>query len=417
MTQQTTNVHGEGNKRIQKSVVASILAVSCSFISFPASAFELDVKDTKVTLGGFLKLMINYDINGTLNNNPNHPTDGDIVNAYDSPLDGTPYADENDFSMTARESRIFLKTSTDSEVGKITTYFEGDANGDVGGSGTWSNSRTFRFRHAYGDINFGQSSLLAGQTWTTFMDFAAGVPVLDLSGDPGQPFVRQPQVRYQYNFNKGHYLAVAAENPDRGFIGIPEVKPYFINMTATSSEKMPDIIVKYFWGTQQFTVSPKVLIRRFELDSESTMAYAASLTSHVGFGNGHKIYLGLTYGDGIGRYAGLGLNAGAGLTADGEIETVKYMGVNTGFTIALREGLNWTVGCGYSENDDDAYTGDNAILTGNANKDAFSAHTNLIWNITNNLEYAIGFITMSQEVMDGREGDMMRVQNYLKYSF
>lgn len=397
---------------------SSALVLSmCLTVANPASAFDLDVKDTKVTLGGYLKAMINYDINGTLNNNTNHPTDGDIINAYDTPLDGTPYADENDYSMTVRESRLFLKTATESDFGTITTYFEGDANGDVGGSGTWSNSRAFRLRHAYGSVNFGKSTLTAGQTWTTFMDFAAAVPVLDLSGDPGQPFVRQPMVKYQYNFNRGHYLALAAENPDRGFVGIPVAKPYFINMTASSSETMPDVIVKYFWATKNFTISPKVLVRRFELDGQSAMGWAASLTSHVGFGDGHKIYAGVTYGDGVGRYGGLGMNAGAGLTADGDIETIKFASVNAGATFALRNDLAWTVGCGYSENDEDAYSGTNAVLTGNANKNAFSWHTNLIWKITPTVEYAVGLIGMQQEVMDGREGDMMRAQTYLKYSF
>lgn len=394
----------------------ALVAASC-FTANPASAFDFDVQNTKVTLGGYLKLMVNYDFDGTLNNNTNHPTDGDIVNAYDAPLDGTTYADENDFSMTVRESRLFLKTKTDSDIGTISTRFEGDANGDVGGSGTWSNSRSFRLRLAYGTIDFGKSLLLAGQTWTTFMDFAAAVPVMDLSGDPGQPFVRQPMVRYQYNFDKGHYLSIAAENPDRGFVGIPGVKPYFINMNARSSEAMPDIIVKYFWANKNFTISPKALVRRFELDGQSAMGWAASLTSSFKFGKGHKLYAGVTYGDGIGRYAGLGLNAGAGLTAAGEIETIKFASFNTGATFALRDNLHWTVGCGYSENDDDAYTGNNAVLTGNANKNAFSWHTNLIWKITPSVEYAVGFMALSQEVMDGREGDMMRIQNYLKYSF
>ena len=31
------------------------------------------------------------------------------------------------------------------------------------------------------------------------MDFAGAVPVMDLAGDPGQPFVRQPQVRLTHN--------------------------------------------------------------------------------------------------------------------------------------------------------------------------------------------------------------------------
>lgn len=404
-----------GNFGCKTQLVSAILVLFLGLIACPAWAIEFEAKGTKATLGGYLKLMANYDIDGTLNNNTNHPTDGDIVNAYDAPIDGTTYDDEEDFSMTARESRVFLKTQTPSEIGQIATHLEGDANGDVGGSGTWSNSRAFRLRHAYGTIGFAKSSLLAGQTWSTFMDFAAAVPVMDFSSDPGVTFVRQPQVRFQYNIDRGHYLAVAAENPDRGLTAKGPV-PLFVNAGSATSETMPDFIVKYFWANKWFHLSPKVLVRRFELDGESAMGWAASLTSHVGFGK-HKIYAGFLYGDGIGRYAGLGLNAGAGLTADGEIETVKFQSVNTGATISLRDNLAWTIGCGYSENDEDAYEGSDAVLTGSANKEAFSWHTNLKWKITPTLEYAAGFMAMSQELMDGSEGAMMRVQNYLKYTF
>ncbi len=401
---------------LRKYLASPALILLCCLTANPASAFELDVKDTKVTLGGYLKTMINYDIDGTLNNNANHPTDGDIINAYDVPLDGTKYADKDDYSMTARESRAFLRTKTDSDIGTISTRFEADFNGDTGGSGTWSNSRTLRLRLAYGTIDLGKSLILVGQDWSTFMDFAAAVPVMDLSGDPGQPFLRQPMVRYQYNFEPGHYLSIAAENPDSGLKANSNGQ-LFINNFNTDNNTLPDVIVKYFWANKNFSISPKVLLRKLELDGDSTLGWGASLTSSVSFGDGHKIYLGLTYGDGIGRYAGLGLNAGAGLTDSGDIETVKLASINGGVTFHLRDDLNWTTGCGYSENDDDAYKGNDAVLSGNANKNAFSAHTTLMWDITPSVQYAVGMSWYKQEVMDGRDGEMYRVQNYLKFSF
>ncbi|MBU1171625.1 MAG: hypothetical protein KKD44_18895 [Proteobacteria bacterium] len=394
----------------------AVLALALCLTSGTASAFDFDVEGTKVTLGGYLKVMLNYDFNGALNNNTNHPTDGDIINAYDAPLDGTTYEDENDFGMTTRESRVFLKTATDSDVGLITTHFEGDFNGDVGGSPSWSNSRTFRLRHAYGVIHMGQNTILAGQTWSTMMDFAAAVPVMDLSSDPGVVFVRQPQVRFQHNFDKGHFFALAMENPARGLTANGN-GPLLINSETKSADTMPDLIAKYFWGTKNFHLSPAVLVRRFELDGKSSMAWGSSLTGHIGFGKGHTFYGGVLYGDGMGRYGGLGLNTGAGLTASGDIETVSYMGYNSGFTFKLKDNLAWTLGCGYSENDEDAYTGSDAVLTGSASKEAFSYHTNLVWNINKSLEYAVGFISMKQKVMDDREGDLMRVQNYVKFSF
>jgi len=391
---------------------AATLFLSC-LAAGSADAVEFDVKGTKVTLGGYIKLYAMYDIDGNANDSiPNGL--GDEVNAYGVPLDGTAHADENRFSMTARESRLWLKTETATDYGILSTVLEGDYNSDMDYStDTWSSSRQFRLRHAFGALKFRANSILAGQTWTTFMDFAGAVPVMDLAGDPGQPFVRQPQVRLTHDFSKGHFIALAAENPDRGFT---RGGTLFKNMESDHTETMPDFIVKYFWSAgPNFHLSPKVLIRRFELDDKSATAYALNLTSHIGFGKGHKIYAGLTYGDGIGRYAGLGLNAGAGISDDGDVETIKYASINAGVTIALGPELAWTTGFGYSENDDDAY--EEGVLTGIANKNAFAWHTMLAWQATPAIECALGFTAMEQEVMDGTEGDMMKVQSYVKYTF
>ncbi len=396
-----------------KAVSAGVIALlSVCMLSTAALAFEFDAKGTTVNLGGFIKLSGVYDLDGNVNDSiPNGL--GDEVNAYGVPLDGTAYAEENRFSLSARESRLYVKTKTPTDAGAITTHIEGDFNCDDNySSDTWSSSRQFRLRHAYGTWKSGNNSILVGQTWTTFMDFAAAVPTMDFAGDPGQPFIRQPQVRLTHDFSKGHYISLAAENSDRGFT---KGGTLFQNIEENHTETMPDFILKYFWGVKNFHLSPKVLARRFELDGQSTLAWAASLTSHLGFGNGHRFLVGLTYGDGIGRYAGLGLNGGAGLSDEGDAETVEYMSINTGVVFALMDNIHWTLGCGYSENSDDAY--EEGVLSGGANKNAFAWHTMVAWKIKPTIEVAMGYTEMEQEVMDGREGDMQKVQSYVKFSF
>jgi len=41
----------------------------------------------------------------------------------------------------------------------------------------------------------------------------------------------------------------------------------------------------------------------------------------------------------------------------------------------------------------------------------------LKWKITPAFEWAIGAAKYEREVMDGREGDMIRYQSYFKYDF
>jgi hypothetical protein len=317
--------------------------------------------------------------------------------------------------MTARESRLFVKTKTQSDSGVISTHVEGDFYGE-GGTGTYSNSRSFRLRHAYGSWAKGEHLFLAGQTWSTFMDLAAGLPPIDLSSDPGMTFVRQPLLRYQYNFNAGHYLAAAVENPDNGLTVAGPVS--YINHPGESADlKMPDVVLKYFYANKLFHISPKVLLRSFDLDGESATGYGLSLSSHVSIGKGHKVYATVLYGDGIGRYGGLGVNSGVGLTADGEIETVGFISYNGGVSLALTESLLFAAGAGWAEQDEEDYSGEEGVLAASAFKTAFSWHTNIFWKLTPAVDCALGVTGYEKEVMDGREGDMMRIQGFVRYAF
>ncbi len=392
--------------------LAVILAAS------PASAVDFDVKDTKVTLGGYLKLMMIYDVDGTA---VNGPFDGDLAGGYDAPLDGGKDADRNDFRMTARESRLFVKTQTKKDSGVLKTHIEGDFFGDSPtDSGTWSNSTTFRLRHAYGSYATGDNEILAGQSWSSFMDLAAGVPDMDIAGDPGFCFVRQAQVRFQHNFRPGHYLAVAIENPDRGLTAAGPAG-FFVN-AGEAENTLPDLVVKHFYATKTMTLSPKLVLRQFDLTNKTTNQGGTAMGWGLGLSGSYKVgkarFTGtFMYGDGLGRYGGLGNIAGAGLTADDSVETVGFISANAGMTLALSDTLTWAIGMGWAENDDDAYTGADAVLTGSATKTAVGYHTNLKWQVTPGLEWAIGVAKYEREVMNGAEGSMVRFQSYFKYAF
>ncbi|MGD9364911.1 MAG: DcaP family trimeric outer membrane transporter [Desulfobacteraceae bacterium] len=397
-----------------------LLLLAVILAAAPAAAIDFDVEGTKVTVGGYLKLMMIYDTDGTVDTGP---FDGDLAGGYDPFLDGDPLGrDEGeDFRMIARESRLFVKTKTDTGGGVLQTHFEGDFFGDSPtDSHTWSNSTTLRIRHAYGSYTSGTNVILAGQTWSTFMDLAAGVPDMDIAGDPGFCFVRQAQVRYQYNLRPGHYVAVAIENPDRGLTAAGPV-PFFTN-AGSSEEKLPDLVLKHFYATKTMTLSPRAVLRQFDLtdaatgESDSAMGWGVGLSGSFKAGPA-RFMATFMYGDGLGRYGGLGNIAGAGLTADNEVETVGFMSANGGMTLALSDTVKWTLGMGWAQNDDDAYTGTDAVLTGSATETAMGYHTNIKWAVTPAFEWAIGVAKYEREVMDGTEGDMLRFQSYFKYNF
>ena len=404
---------------LRNRITVPLLLVISMLVVSPAAAIDFDVKGTTVTVGGYLKLMAIYDTDGRVDTGP---FDGDLIGGYDPVLDGNAEAEKNDFRMTARESRLFVKTKSNVDGFVIKTHFEGDFYGgsDVD-SETWSSSNSYRLRHAYGSFAKDSHEITAGQTWSTFMDLAAGVPDMDLAGDPGFTFVRQAQLRYQYNLRPGHYIAAAIENPDAGL----RVPPWFVNntpATVTSEETMPDVVVKYFYATKTFTVSPRVIFRQFDLTDTtlnkggSASAWGAALSGSFKIGPARLVAT-VMKGDGLGRYGGLGNFAGAGLTATGKIETVEFTSVNGGVTFSLSDAVKWSVGAGWAENDDEAFTGTDAILTGAATKTAKGYHTNVKWAITPSLEWAIGVGRYEREVMNGTEGDQTRYQSYFKFDF
>lgn len=405
--------------RVKSKSILSMIAVCFIMLTgtlfyscLPAHAIDFDVKDTKVTIGGYAKFMMIYDTDGKVESGP---FEGDLIDPYGIPTDGSTNADSDDFRMIARESRLFVKTKTDTEYGMFSTHVEGDWYGG-GGTATWSNSRTFRIRHAYGQLSKGKHQLLAGQTWSTFMDLPGTPSSMDFYSDPGITFVRQPMVRYTYQIAKGNSLTVAIENPDKGLVAAGPVS-LVKNPGFSSEEEVPDAIIKYFYAGKWGHISPRVLLRKFELNGDDAFGYGLALSGHLNIGKGHKMQATLMYGDGMGRYGGLGINTGAGVTDAGDAETVEYYSANVGFTFSLKPNVKFSVGAGYSESDDDAYEGPDAVLSGSAVKEAFSWHSNIKWSLTKSIELAFGVVNIDNELFDGREGDMTRFQTYAKYSF
>ena len=155
-------------------------------------SFRLPGSNTSVTLGGYAKLDAVFS-------DPSAGVDskGDLF------LDPTTIAvgpaaglgEHNEVKFGARESRLFVKTSTPTALGDLATHVEFDFYG-ADGNESVSNSHGLRLRHAYGVLGH----LLAGQTWTNFMDPATLPETLDFGGPVGQIFDRQAQVRWTQPF-------------------------------------------------------------------------------------------------------------------------------------------------------------------------------------------------------------------------
>jgi hypothetical protein len=218
------------------NTIALAIALSCiSSSSFAAYEFEIN-DDNKITFGGYIKVDARY-------------VDGDV--AYqDYWTGGAAGLGENtsQFKIFANETRF----NTKYEHGDVTGFIEMDF---FGGSGNEivSNSYNPRVRHAY--ISY--KHILAGQTWTTFMNPSAIAETADFGSTlMGISFARQGQIRYT---NGGFQFSL--ENPE-SFGG------------DTANDSVPDVIAKYTfkgdWGNVSFSALGRQL-NTLEGNTETTI--------------------------------------------------------------------------------------------------------------------------------------------------
>ena len=115
--------------------------------------------------------------------------------------------------LHARQSRFRIKSKSDTAVGQVRTLIEGDFEG-AGGNELFSNSTSFRLRHAWGEWDITPNTTIGiGQTWSNFMNLFAYPDTVDFFGPAGASFARQGQVRLTYT--SGPILfAIAVENPE-----------------------------------------------------------------------------------------------------------------------------------------------------------------------------------------------------------
>lgn len=123
---------------------------------------------------------------------------------------------DSEAALTASQSRLNFELREESEVGQFRAFIEGDFAGD---------GDSFRLRHAFGQ--YGQ--VLAGKTWSTFMDTEASPEEVDFEGINGRLNARRTQLRYFPAIGQEWNMAVALEDPvitvlnGEGLSQIPDV--------------------------------------------------------------------------------------------------------------------------------------------------------------------------------------------------
>ncbi len=323
----------------------------------------------------------------------------------------------SNFSMHAKSSRFFFATNTKTAVGDIGTRIELDFILSSSGDERISNSWNPRLRHAYVDWKYAEgSSLLAGQSWSTFFNVGALPDVLDFVGPVGTIFVRQPQIRWTTG-----PLQLALENP------ATRLNEYVGGVATTrmdNSETMPDLIARYNGTAGDLSWSAAVMGRRLSYEVRSGSAVKVADDSAYGYGLSlaGKWMLGrddlrfmASYGDALGRYMGLNAYNDGYIKTDGNIDTIDQWGGFIAYQHYWSDQWRSTFSLSAS-GADNPDTGDFLGADGLA-KEYQSAHANLNWLPAPGLQIGGEFTYGRKKLEDGRKGELNRLQFAVKYAF
>jgi len=378
-----------GSSEIVKLKDESILTVKKG--DFPGSWKRPD-SNMSFKIGGYVKLTFYKDLD--------FMPSGDFFIKTQIPVSGTPDSrKDGEARFNARESRINLDIRGPTPKGRARAFIEGD----FFGSGD-----SFRLRHAYGELGH----ILAGQTWSTFMDISAWPELLEIEGPDAAAFARQGQLRWTQTVTKDLTVAVALEDPNGDFTidGVGD--------SDDSNSKWPDFTshIRYedSWGHLQWGG----LVRQIRFDDgmgkkDDVIGWGTTVGGNISTFGQDDIQFQGAYGKGIGRYIEGLIDTGsdAAPNSSGDLKALPAGAIFASYHHWWTDTLRSTAGGEYG------YVDNSSGQPGTATKNWQGAVINLVWNPLPRLLLGIEFGWGRHEVKDGRDGTATRIQTSTQFNF
>jgi len=350
--------------------------------------------DASMKLGGYVKMSIVQSLDQV------GSEDRFVVGTI--PVTGEEAVAANEASLTTRQSRLNLDVRRRTERGPLRAFIEGDFAG-AGGD-------TFRLRHAYGQ--FGQ--LLAGQTWSTFIDTDVVPEDLDFEGLNGRVIVRQPQLRYFPNIGRDLRLAVAIEDPSpdvTGGIGLTEIPDFVASIRRSRWDRLH--------------LRSALLLRQIQAEpddnagvEETDTGWALSVSGYVpvpAWSERDKFMFQMNYGEGIGRYindlASVGGQDAVFDPVTGELKALPAFGGYAAFEHWWSDKMRSTFVLGLTDVDNFDFQPDDAY------KRTTRVTANLLYSPIPRLDLGGELLWGERENKDGMTGDAVQLQIAAKYIF
>ncbi|MBT0668957.1 porin [Novosphingobium profundi] len=366
---------------------------------------------TRFTLGGFVKV----------NAISSRWSEGDVgVGALGKefylpqqiPVGDAPSS--HDMTIMARQTRFSLGAATPVGDKEIKGYLEFDfaiATAPAGAQRA-TNAYTPTLRRAF--IQYGP--WLIGQEWSTFQNVAILPESTDFAGSiEGTVFNRQPLVRYTHGLAPGLELALALENPQTEVL-LGTSTGY----ADYDEDRLPDLVGRLNWAPSFGSFALAAIAREMRTEenghSETALGWGLSGSGKILFGHGdrHDLRVMVTYGEGIGRYIGLGFVGDVVQTAAGyDLEPITNFAATGALRLAWGGTLRSTFMGGYQSAGYPA----GYLVNDLANKRSWSAAGNLFWTPVSHFDVGVEYRHAVRETVSGADGALDRLEFAAKYSF
>lgn len=359
-------------------------------------AWRLPGTDAALRIGGFVKTDIVYNFD------PLEISDRFIVGSI--PVGGSNTGREAEGSITANQSRLNFDLREPTNVGLLRAFIEADFAGD---------GDTFRLRHAFGQWN----RMLAGKTWSAFMDTEASPEEVDFEGLNGRINVRQAQVRLSPKRGAKYGLELSLEDPN------PQVQE------GQGVTRAPDVVVAgRFSPNEKLHAKLSVIGRQiraqanpgFGVGVSKEYAWGVSLSGRrvtPKFDERDSLVFQLNAGNGIGRYvndlSSIGSYDGVFNPDNGDLQLFDVLAGYVswqhwwGGPASLRS--NYTFGFVDVDNP--------GFVEGDAYKRTIRLSTNLLWTPTPRIDVGAEYLWGRRENEDGENGDASQIQMMARYRF
>ena len=363
--------------------------------------------------GGYIKVDAIYNSTGRLAGDGSEFTGagdaGDLLLVPGLvPVGGEVAEDGGGYNLNARESRFWLKAEADTPRGAFKAYIEADFYGFNSSLGDelFTNSSSMRVRHAYGQIG----GLLAGQTWSTFMDVPALPEKIDFGSPAGRVFSRQAVIRYTRPVGPGA-LDIALESPETTLTAADGSR------IVRDDDIVPDVILRYTYNTEALRLVGGAMVRTIRADdvvageSATKPGVSGMVAAKVGVGK-HNVRFVAHAGQGLGRYMALGPFTAGTIDAQGGVELTTIFGGILSGQLWLTDTARFNLALSASQAQNDT-----ARVPMTVNKNVASVHSNVMWNPIEPVRVGLEVIYARRELEDGTDGALVRTQASIRYMF